>query len=438
MSIKGLFKPTVSQMKSRKNVRGLIKKLDDKNEFIRVDAIRALGDLGDKSAAVPLIQQIAKEGSSKRLNEITVSLGKICDTESLDLLISLLSIRSRPDDEFIRWAAVNALGRIGHEKVIVPLILELVDIDFRYLDIPAMAERRLLEIGQRSIPHLVQVLVSTDKSLYPYVRRGRLKGRIVRLLNQMGWKPKTEKEKLYYLFGYEKWKKIAEFGNKGMKILNEALDIFRNDIPEKYIKEALSTLQLQAEDIDTIIPLLNETDEAIRSEAEAKLLTMNKPECRIHLLENLFKFPRCYYKGYSDFKTCDSDFSFKESKPFLHDVTSYRSIFGDYTELILKIAGYKCYLQYYKFYYPLNENISSLKELCSIKTSLADNILFLVGNRKDVSVYKSADQYARVSKGTLSFGELRNLASEELERRKNPGYDTSVFLHKENWKIKRR
>lgn len=423
-------------MKSKKNVRGLIKELDNKNNLIRLEAIRALGDLRDKSAAVPLIRQITKEGSSDRLDEIAISLGKICDTDSIDLLVSLLSFRSRPDDEFIRWAAVNAMGRIGHDKVILPLILELVDIDFRYLNIPNTAEARLLEIGQRSVPYLVQVLVSNDPALHGYVKRGRLKRRIANVLDRLGWKPITENEKLYYLFGLEKWKDIAEFGNKGIEILKEAQNIFGYDIAEKYIKEALSAVQLGSQDIDSIIPLLNEPDEVIRGEAEQKLRKMDDTKCRIYLLEYLFRFPKCYYKDYSGWRSSHSDFRFEESNPFLDDVASYKPVFDDYTELILKIAGYKCYYDNYKFYYPLNENISSLKELCSITSGIADNILDLVGNRKDVSVYESADEYARLYNGTLSFEELRGLASEELRRRKKTGYDTSIFLDKKNWQIK--
>lgn len=52
----GLFKPNVDKMEAKKDVLGLMKVvLKDRNQYIRINAVRALGEIGEPQAVELLI-----------------------------------------------------------------------------------------------------------------------------------------------------------------------------------------------------------------------------------------------------------------------------------------------------------------------------------------------------------------------------------------------
>lgn len=50
----GLFKPNVERMRVKRDVKGLLKALQHKDSNIRIQAVEALGSVGDKRAVEPL------------------------------------------------------------------------------------------------------------------------------------------------------------------------------------------------------------------------------------------------------------------------------------------------------------------------------------------------------------------------------------------------
>jgi HEAT repeat protein len=107
----------------------LVKALGDKNyEFpndkIRVDvrqgAAKALGEIGDERAVEPLMKALRRD-SYVRWSAV-VALGKI-GKSAVEPLIGVLS-----DDNWrVREYAVRALGEIGDERAVEPLIKALGD-----------------------------------------------------------------------------------------------------------------------------------------------------------------------------------------------------------------------------------------------------------------------------------------------------------------------
>ena len=73
-----------------------------------------------------------------------------------------------------------------------------------------------------------------------------------------------------------------------------------------------------------------------------------------------------------------------------------------------------------------------VKHLCSVKTPISDNILHLIGTQRDirVSLLKNLD-YIEHYYIEINLEQRRKMAKEELERRGNPPYDSSIYLNKE-------
>ena len=88
----GFGKPNVQKLKEKRDVEGLIKALGyEKKRFVRVEAAKALGKIGDSRAVGPLISALSN------------------------------------NDYYVRWEAAKALGKIGDSRAVGPLISALSD-----------------------------------------------------------------------------------------------------------------------------------------------------------------------------------------------------------------------------------------------------------------------------------------------------------------------
>ena len=134
MGIFDLFKSNVERLQEKKNVKGLIKALRDKDSDVREEAAEALGEIGDKRAVEPLIQALKDE------------------------------------DLKVRVKAAIALSRIGDERAIKPLneclreIKEVIDklpplvIYSKLGDLEGLRKGSLLIAAERDIEHALSVL----------------------------------------------------------------------------------------------------------------------------------------------------------------------------------------------------------------------------------------------------------------------------------------
>ncbi len=123
MAFLGLFgSPNIEKLSEKRDVNGLIKALNYKDESIRSEAVSALAKIGDKSAVPPLIAILEnqQEPPSLRCSAIR-ALAELGDASAVSPLTAAL--KSRVLD--IRREVIEALGKIGTERVIEPLIVAL-------------------------------------------------------------------------------------------------------------------------------------------------------------------------------------------------------------------------------------------------------------------------------------------------------------------------
>ncbi|MCK4735562.1 MAG: HEAT repeat domain-containing protein, partial [Methanophagales archaeon] len=80
----------------------------DKNEHVRVNTVDALGSIGDAKAVEPLIEALKGENVNVRLNAL-IALGKIGDARAVEPLIEAL----KDESGHLRGNAAYALGSIG-------------------------------------------------------------------------------------------------------------------------------------------------------------------------------------------------------------------------------------------------------------------------------------------------------------------------------------
>jgi HEAT repeat protein len=91
----------------------LIPLLSDKADFVRREAAFALGQVGDSSAAAPLIQTLQKDKVFEVRTAAASALGKVGDPSAVEPLIKILQNKPSEADEFLRRAAARSLGQIA-------------------------------------------------------------------------------------------------------------------------------------------------------------------------------------------------------------------------------------------------------------------------------------------------------------------------------------
>ena len=108
----------------KKAVEPLINALKDRDEDVRWKSAWALGRIRDEKAVKPLIELLEDESGDVR-KHTAAALGNIGDERAVEPLITALK-----DKEWtVRKCAVTALGKIGDERALKPLLKALNDED---------------------------------------------------------------------------------------------------------------------------------------------------------------------------------------------------------------------------------------------------------------------------------------------------------------------
>ncbi|WP_119071418.1 HEAT repeat domain-containing protein [Aggregatilinea lenta] len=147
------FEPNVEKLRAKRDVEGLIKALQHKNEKIRCAAATALGQLGDVQAVESLIVGL-KDESIVVCNEAAAALGQIRDTRAVEPLIAMLNENS--------YAAAQALEEIGDPRTIELLLMVIKDDNG---NARKRADSTLIKIGVRAVEPLIVALKDQDASV---------------------------------------------------------------------------------------------------------------------------------------------------------------------------------------------------------------------------------------------------------------------------------
>ena len=172
-------------------VEPLIKALGNSDCDMRVNAIEALGDIGDVRAVEPLVTTLKDEEGRVRYRSAS-ALGKIGDARAVQPLIGLLS----DDNWAVRQVAAEALGAIGDARAVEPLIEMLGD--------------------NRSA-----VRISSAQAL-----------------DKLGWVPETDELRGIYLVAKNDWHAITEMGYLAVEPLFKAL----GDVDDSVRRDGVITL----------------------------------------------------------------------------------------------------------------------------------------------------------------------------------------------------
>lgn len=159
MWILDLFDPNIERLKSKRNIKGLIKALAHKKKsYIQVSAAKALGELGDATAVIPLGAALNGKDFSVRASAMR-ALGEIGDATAIDPLLTAMQDPYPP----IREEAISALIKIGGPDVIPGLIRAMEDGND---DVRERAASGLVEIGDsRAKSALIAALKDTSSEV---------------------------------------------------------------------------------------------------------------------------------------------------------------------------------------------------------------------------------------------------------------------------------
>jgi HEAT repeat protein len=162
----GLFKnfgkPNVEKMKAKKDVRGLIKVLEEYQKGISEAAALALGEIGGKPAEDALVKKLTDPfpTSSKEFRSAAaIALGKIGDAQTAKSLIESYTLARSGRSEILRESILQGLAALGAQAV-VPLIASLKSASIDYASQTLAVEA----LGRIADPRAVEPLIASLKS----------------------------------------------------------------------------------------------------------------------------------------------------------------------------------------------------------------------------------------------------------------------------------
>ena len=195
--------PNIENLTLKKDVPGLIKALRyPKDENVRFEAARALGELGDSQAVDPLINSLGDEAPWVRQTAAR-SLGKIGGSQAVEALIGLT--KKEPGN----LAALEGLIETGSGQAIDILLAAL-----------------------RSHDMNIRVKAAEE-------------------LSRLGWKPKRPEDRAASLIACKEWPKLKKLGPDAVDELSAALEV--NDW---YVNEQCAILLGQIGDRRAVEPLI--------------------------------------------------------------------------------------------------------------------------------------------------------------------------------------
>ncbi len=256
--------PDIDALKAKHDVNGLIKALQHRRkESVRLEAIRALGELCDAYAVEPLIA-ILDDESEQVGAEAARALGRIRTAPATRPLIAALQHRHAA----VRAAAAEVMPQLGDTRCIAPLIGLLIDaapqvrtaaattltqmgkpaldaliaaLDDSREELRRGAAATLKSMGQPAVQALIATLTHPDASRRQAAAWG---------LEQVGWVPERNATGATYWLVKGQWERCITIGAPAVEPLIAKLE----DADVEVRKAAVSTITRIG--ADAVVPLI--------------------------------------------------------------------------------------------------------------------------------------------------------------------------------------
>lgn len=149
---------------SMSSVESLIAALKDTDMYVRIEAVKAFGKIGDPRAVGPLIElivdcSIGADARNKLTEYIVVALGRIGEPALAPLLAI---VDDKKAGGFYRATAIMAIGNIGNPRAIDPLVTVLKNKELFCYEEAAIA---LGKIGGEAFEPLMAVYNNSNSDL---------------------------------------------------------------------------------------------------------------------------------------------------------------------------------------------------------------------------------------------------------------------------------
>lgn len=143
-----------------RDVDALLQVIEDADEYLRSDAIKALGEIGEARAVPALIKRL-DDANFNNQEDAAGALAKTGDGRAAHPLVAML--RASDKHKQARFAAVNALVALGDAKAVPDLLDALRDQDelSRYMSLQVLA---VVSDG-RSVPAAIAALRDPDTNV---------------------------------------------------------------------------------------------------------------------------------------------------------------------------------------------------------------------------------------------------------------------------------
>ena len=331
---------------------------------------------------------------------------------SLRVHSSMKTLKNKRKDKLARDSAARVLVEMDDEGIIESLI-QLLNNETAQRSV-AIA---LGEIGEiRAVEPLIQLLMNGDQ----YVR-SIAAGALGKIKDKKAVEPLIQ-----ILASGEITSKVAAaqaLGELGDTKATEALILALSDTYPDIRQEAAEALGKikDTRAIPSLLLALKDNENKVRTKAVNSLGMMRDASSIEAVLDEIF--------------------SNSQLSP---NHESMRSLFNDYTDLILKAAythtadragersDYKD-RNSYSYEYDLSISDEAIQKLCEIQTQISTNILHkILRKKKDISVTMSVICDIQYS-DTLSFATQREMAKKEIKKRE-ASYDPDAYLERKNWK----
>jgi HEAT repeat protein len=139
---------------------------DNASNTMNKEVAHALGAIGDAKATPILIKLLKARDNYVKIEAIN-ALGALKSTVAVDPLIELAT--SETGEPFISKKAIQALGNIGDPKV-VPVLVKMMFKERRGVSFYAESSFALYQIGPAAVPALIPVVSGEDKAFMAWTK----------------------------------------------------------------------------------------------------------------------------------------------------------------------------------------------------------------------------------------------------------------------------